>query len=30
LLFHKKAVGNDGRGPARSKEFGDCCQKMGK
>ena len=29
LLFHKQAVGDDSPGSARSKEFGECGQKMG-
>ena len=30
LLFHEQAVGDDGPDPARSQEFGECCQKVGK
>jgi hypothetical protein len=28
LLFHKKAVGDDSPGPARSQQFGECCQQV--
>lgn len=27
LLFHGKAAGDDGLGPTRSQEFGECWQK---
>ena len=30
LLFHEQAVSDDSPGPARSKQFGECRQKMGK